>query len=225
MTDPAYTHLAVLLDRSGSMHAIKSDTEGGFAAFLEGQRRVPGRCDVTLAQFDDVYEEVYTAQPLASVPPLVLQPRGRTALLDAIGRLVRTTGERLTGLAEDQRPASVLVVIMTDGLENASTEYTLPAVRAVIDEQTQVYGWTFVYLGANQDAIAVGQGLGVSPGMALTYGGAGTADAMRATSLNLSAYRVAMASGSSPEDARKAAEYTDDQRMKADERAWKGRDR
>jgi hypothetical protein len=215
MTDPNYTHLAVLLDRSGSMHAIKSDTEGGFAAFLEEQRSVPGRCDVTLAQFDDVYEEVYTARPLASVPRLNLQPRGTTALLDAIGRLVRTTGERLAAMPEDQRPGSVLVVIMTDGLENASAEYTPPAVRALIDEQTRTYGWTFVYLGANQDAIAVGEGLGVSRGMAMTYGGEGTISALKATSANLTAYRAAMASGASVQDARRAAEYTDDQRAES----------
>ena len=216
MTNPNYTHIAVLLDRSGSMQAIKSDTEGGFAAFLEEQRATPGRCDLTLAQFDDVYEEVYVAQPLASVPPLVLQPRGMTALLDGIGRLVTTTGERLAALAEAERPGAVLLVIMTDGLENASKEYTLPMIRKLITEQSEVYGWTFVYLGANQDAIAVGQGLGVSPGMAMTYGGAGTGRAMSATSLNLAAYRATVGSGGSVQEARRAAEYTDDQRADAD---------
>jgi hypothetical protein len=216
VTNPNYTHIAVLLDRSGSMQAIKSDTEGGFTAFIDQQRATPGRCDVTLAQFDDVYEEVYTGQPLASVPPLVLHPRGMTALLDGIGRLISTTGERLAGMPEAERPGSVLLVIMTDGLENASKEFTLPTVRKLITDQSQTYGWTFVYLGANQDAIAVGQGLGVSPGMAMTYGGEGTAHAMRATSANFAAYRATVASGGSVQDARKAAEYTDDQRAEAD---------
>lgn len=215
MTNPSYTHLAVLLDRSGSMHSIKTDTEGGFAAFIEQQLATPGRCDVTLAQFDDVYEEVYVAKPLASVPPLDLRPRNSTALLDAIGRLVTSTGERLAALPEDDRPGSVLVVIMTDGLENASREYTKPVIRQLIEQQETTYGWTFVYLGANQDAIAVGEGLGVRPGMSLNYAGAAAPAAMAATSRNLSHYRTARAAGRSVDEARAESAYTHDQRAES----------
>lgn len=215
MTNPNYSQIAVLLDRSGSMNSIKEDTEGGFAAFLTEQKKSPGRCDVTLAQFDDSYEEVYVGKPLASVPPLVLTPRGTTALLDAIGRLVTTTGERLAAMPEEDRPASVLVVIMTDGLENASKEYSRGAVQKLIKEQTDTYGWTFVYLGANQDAIAVGEGLGVSRDMSMTYAGPQAAAAMQATGANISGYRQNIAAGWSPDAARKGAAYTDDQREEA----------
>ena len=92
MTNPNLTHIAFLLDRSGSMHSIKDDTEGGFNAFIAEQRQQGGECRVTLAQFDNEYEEVYRDLPLAEVPALRLVPRGSTALLDSIGRLVTSTG-------------------------------------------------------------------------------------------------------------------------------------
>jgi hypothetical protein len=216
MTNPHYTHIAVLLDRSGSMQSIKSDTEGGFNAFIAEQRKQPGRCDVTLAQFDDAYEEVYVAQPLASVPALDLRPRGTTALLDAIGRLITTTGERLAAMPEDDRPGAVIVVIMTDGLENASHEFAVDSIKTMITEQTETYGWNFVYLGANQDAISVAAGLGVGAGQAMTYTGSKIDKAFAATSANLNAYRSSVAAGVTPAAARAKAAYTEDQRAEAD---------
>src|SRR6478752_6456850 len=113
MTDRSYTHIAFLLDRSGSMQAIKSDTEGGFNAYIAGQQGQPGRCTVTLAQFDTEYEIVHQAIDLATVPALHLHPRGSTALLDSIARLINETGEFLAGLPEDRRPGTVEVNIMT----------------------------------------------------------------------------------------------------------------
>src|SRR4051812_37552312 len=120
MTRSDLTQLYLLLDRSGSMQSIKSDIEGGFAAFDEEQRAAAGQCRATLAQFDDVYEVVYPARPGADAPPLELQPRNMTALHDAIGRLVTDAGQTLAALPEDERPGTVIVAIMTDGLENAS---------------------------------------------------------------------------------------------------------
>ncbi len=144
MTDAHFTHIAFLLDRSGSMQSIRTDTVGGFEAFIAEQRALPGRCTVSLAQFDNEYEEVYTDVPVADVPPLDLVPRGSTALVDAIGRLVNATGARLAALPEDQRPGTVIVGIMTDGLENASKEFTRPQIKAMITEHTDVYGWQFM---------------------------------------------------------------------------------
>ena len=169
MTDPTYTHIAFLLDRSGSMQTIKTDTEGGFDAFIAEQRHQPGRCTVTLAQFDTDYEEVYADRPIEQVPPLSLAPRGRTALLDSIAHLVHSTGARLSGLPEDQRPGTVIIGIMTDGYENASREYTHPAIKSLIEQQEQQYQWTFMYLGANQDAIEVGASIGIHRDRSLTY--------------------------------------------------------
>ena len=116
MTNPHLTHLYFLLDRSGSMNSIVEDTVGGFDAFIAEQRKTPGECRVTLAQFDDAYEEVYADHPIADVPSLVLQPRGTTALLDSVARIVLDAGKRLAALPEDQRPGTVIVGIMTDGL-------------------------------------------------------------------------------------------------------------
>lgn len=215
MTNPNYTHIAVLLDRSGSMQTIKSDTEGGFDAFIAEQRKNPGRCDVTLAQFDNTYEEVYVATPLAAVPPLDLQPRGGTALLDGIGRLINTTGARLAGLAEDDRPGAVIVVIMTDGMENSSREFDLTSVNKMITDQTDSYDWTFVYLGANQDAISVAGGLGVAAGMAMTYQAGKIDSAFASTAANLNAYRSKIANGIAPAAARADSGYTVQQREDA----------
>ena len=120
MTDPQRTLIAVLLDRSGSMECVKSDTEGGFNAFIDEQRGEPGDARVTLAQFDTDYEVVYANRPIADVPPLALQPRGGTALYDALGRLITDVGAELAALPEDERPGTVVVVVLTDGHENSS---------------------------------------------------------------------------------------------------------
>jgi hypothetical protein len=215
MTNTDLTHLYFLLDRSGSMQTIKDDTEGGFDAFIEEQRRQPGECRVTLAQFDTEYEQVYADQPIADVPALRLQPRGTTALLDSIGRLVTTAGERLARLPEAERPGSVVVGIMTDGLENASREYTHAAVKALIERQTRDHGWQFLYMGADQDAIEVGASIGVDAAHAVTYGRASVHAVMGATSANISRYRTARAKGVAGEEASRMLAYSDDQREAA----------
>ena len=94
--------------------------------------------------------------PVADVPPLNLQPRGSTALLDAMGRLITDTGRKLVALSENERPGNVIVAIMTDGMENASREWTHPAIKSLVEQQTKDYGWQFLYMGADQDAIEVG---------------------------------------------------------------------
>jgi hypothetical protein len=169
MTDQTLTHLYFLLDRSGSMQSIKSDIEGGFAAFVDEQRTAPGACKVTLAQFDDRYDVVYADRDVADVPPLDLQPRSRTALHDAIGRLVTEAGAQLAGLPEERRPGTVIVAIMTDGLENASQEWSGSTVKALVEQQTREWGWQFMYLGADQDAVEVGTALGVPAAQSMTY--------------------------------------------------------
>ncbi|MBK6887357.1 MAG: VWA domain-containing protein [Tetrasphaera sp.] len=182
MTDADLTHIYFLLDRSGSMQSIKSDTEGGFAAFLEEQRKAPGRCRVTLAQFDDTYEVVYADRDVRDVPPLVLAPRNTTALLDSIGRLVTDAGRALSARPEHERPGTVVVAIMTDGMENASREWTHTAVKTLIEQQERDYQWQFLYLGADQDAIEVGHSIGVAAGNSLTYGRGAVAPALAAAS-------------------------------------------
>jgi hypothetical protein len=216
MTNADLTHLYFLLDRSGSMNSIVEDTVGGFDAFIGEQRQVTegglGECRVTLAQFDDAYEEVYADRPIADVPPLVLHPRGTTALLDSIGRLVTDAGQRLAALPEDQRPGTVVVGIMTDGLENASREWTHARVKELIEKQTRDYSWQFLYLGADQDAIEVGMTIGVGAGHAVTYGRGKVKQAMAATAANVSSYRRARAEGVPAPAAAAMSEFTEEQR-------------
>ena len=212
MTNSTITHIAFLLDRSGSMQSIKDDTEGGFNAFIQDQRRQGGECRVTLAQFDNEYEEVYRDLPLAEVPPLRLVPRGSTALLDSIGRLVTTTGERLATLAENERPGMVIIGIMSDGHENASREWTHPAVKALIEQQTKTYNWQFLYMGADQDAIEVGSSIGVAAANSLTYS-RGRVDAMMAAaSRNVGRTRAAVAGGTPAAEAARLLAFDDEQR-------------
>ncbi len=175
MTDNTKTLIAALLDRSGSMRGITDDMRGGFDSFIAKEAGQPGATLVTLAQFDDRYEVVYTDRPISAVPPLTMEPRGMTALLDAIGRFITEVGAGLAALLEAQRPGAVTVLVMTDGHENASKEWTGEAVRALIAQQETVYGWDFVFLGANMDAVEVGTNLGFAPGKSLTYDADGDA--------------------------------------------------
>ena len=195
MTDQNLTHLYLLLDRSGSMQSIKTDTEGGFAAFVEEQRRIPGDCRVTLAQFDNHYDVVYADRPIADVPALDLQPRGSTALLDAMGRLVTDAGAGLAAMTDDERPGTVIVAIMTDGYENASKEWTHPAIKALVEQQTSDYGWQFLYMGADQDAIEVGRTIGVAAGNSITYGRGKSQEVMANVAGKISQVRTARAAG------------------------------
>lgn len=193
MTDPNHTRLVFLLDRSGSMQSIKSDVIGGFDAFLAEQRTGEGLCTVTLAQFDDEYELVYRGIALAQVPPLALFPRGRTALLDSMGKLITDTAAELNALPQDARPGTVVVAIMTDGMENASTEWRRPDIKALVEQQTNDHGWEFLYMGADQDAVEVGRDLGVKDGQAITYAKGKSREAMLAASDNIRGYRNARA--------------------------------
>ena len=120
MSNPKLTHLVFLLDRSGSMQSIASDIIGGFEAFVDLQRGDEGLCTVTLAQFDNEYEVVYRGIAVGQVPPLALCPRGRTALYDSMGKLITDTAAEINALPEDDKPGTVVVAIMTDGMENAA---------------------------------------------------------------------------------------------------------
>jgi uncharacterized protein YegL len=208
MTRSDLTHIYFLLDRSGSMQSIKTDTEGGFAAFIEEQRKTPGECRVTLAQFDNEYDVVYTDRPLVDVPPLDLQPRGSTALLDAMGRTITDAGTRLAALPEDQRPGTVIVAIMTDGHENASREWTRSAIKALVTQQSTQFAWQVMYMGADQDAIEVGAGLGVDRDLAVTYSRGKAAQTMAVASGKIGRLRQARVSApAAPMEA-----FTDEER-------------
>jgi hypothetical protein len=210
MSNHNLTLIAFLLDRSGSMQSIKSDVVGGFDAFLTEQRAGDGDCRVTLAQFDDQYEMVYRAVPVSEVPPLVLNPRNRTALLDSMGKLITDTAAEIAALPDDDKPGSVIIAIMTDGLENASHEWSRPAIKSLVEQQTNEFGWEFLYMGADQDAVEVGKDLGVKAEQAVTYSRGKSREAMAAMSGNVRGYRTAKI----VDAAAAMPAFTEDQRSK-----------
>ncbi len=167
MTNPKKTAIIVLADRSGSMASCEKDANGGLNTFVKEQQKVKGDVEFTFIQFDTTYECVHAGIPLESVPELKITPRGGTALFDAIARSIKETGQRFANMAEQDRPGLVLFVILTDGDENRSNEYTLynggcEKIKEMITHQTNVYNWRFSYLGANQDGFAVGSSMGIN---------------------------------------------------------------
>ena len=155
------TDITMVVDRSGSMESIQSDAEGGVNSFIDQQKQEPGEALLTLVQFDTDYEFVHTGRPIKQVTPFNLVPRGATALLDAIGRAISETGARLAAIEETQRPGLVAFVIVTDGAENSSNEFTRNKIRAMIERQQSVYNWQFTFLAANQDAFSEGASMGI----------------------------------------------------------------
>lgn len=188
MTNPNYTHIAAVVDRSGSMMRCANDMIGGLDSFFAEQAKLDGTCLVDYAQFDDDYELVFENKPVDTARA-TLQPRGLTALLDAVGKTVTTLGEKLAGMDEDSRPGKVLVVIVTDGVENASTDWTYDSVKELIERQTDEYQWDFVFLGANIDAPEVGAKFGIQYDKAMTFNTGKAGQTMSSLSTYTTSYR------------------------------------
>lgn len=159
------TEMVFVLDRSGSMSGLAADTIGGFNELIEKQKKIEGDAYVTTVLFDHEYEVLHDHVALGEVVPLTDKEyfaRGSTALLDAVGRTINAVGARLAATPEEERPAHVVFVITTDGMENASREYTAKQVREMVEHQQQKYSWQFVFLGANMDAVSEARNLGIS---------------------------------------------------------------
>ena len=150
MTNSNYTHLALVVDRSGSMADIKDDAQGGINTLIAEQFAEEGQLTVTLSEFDDHFNDVVrmSGKPFA----YKLSPRGSTALLDAVGKEITRTAQELDALPKALRPSKVLFVVVTDGQENSSNEFTLKAVKASIETQRKEHGWTFQFIGAEEAA-------------------------------------------------------------------------
>ena len=187
------THIAVLLDRSGSMGVVKDETISGFNYFLKEQKAAGDNASFTLVQFDsESTDVVHEARPVRDVPDLnqdTYQPRGSTPLLDALGQTIISTGKTLAAIPEAKRPDKVVFVVITDGEENASHQFTKARVKEMIDLQTGVYKWQFIYLGANQDAFAEAGAVGIPAATAANFAPANMEMAFTGTSANVASYR------------------------------------
>lgn len=163
------TEIIAILDRSGSMSSIAQDMRGGFMTFINEQKKIPGDLRVSLYQFDSVYEVVYENRSVQDIHELTLVPRNNTALLDAVGRAINDTGRRLAAMHEHERPHKVIVMVITDGEENASREYTRERIKGMIEHQEKKYGWTFIFLGANQNAFHEASAMGFQSGNTMNF--------------------------------------------------------
>lgn len=164
-----YTHIIFLIDRSGSMDIIKKDMEGGIKEFLAKQKELPGKCTITAAQFDTDYDIIHSLKSINEVSGLTISPRGGTALIDSMVRLIKDAGRELANLPEEERPERVLFITITDGEENASKEFTNETLKELITEQETKYSWQFTYLGANQDSFGVARNMGVKFNKSMNY--------------------------------------------------------
>lgn len=166
------TELVFLLDRSGSMSGLEADTIGGYNSLIAKQQEEPGECRLTTVLFDDRIELLHDRADLRRAAPITGKEywvRGSTALLDAIGTTIRRIGNAQKYALPEHRADKVLVVITTDGMENASCEYTYERIREMITRQQTRYGWEFLFLGANIDAIGTAARFGIAPGRAANY--------------------------------------------------------
>ncbi|MDF2943903.1 MAG: hypothetical protein K0S01_2761 [Herbinix sp.] len=166
------TELIFILDRSGSMSGLESDTIGGYNAMLGKQKKEPGEAVITTVLFDDKYELLHDRINLRGIQPITDNEyfvRGSTALLDAVGKTINKIGNAQKHTAEDERAEHVMFVITTDGMENASREFSYEKIRQMIERQKSKYGWEFIFLGANIDAIATAERFGIREDRATNY--------------------------------------------------------
>lgn len=176
-----YTAIGFVVDRSGSMYSVAEDTKGSIEKLLETQKKEEGKAHLTLAQFDHEYEVIHDFADLKHVDVKAFtnqyQPRGTTALVDAIGRTIITMSEKIEKMEPSEKPTKVIVAIVTDGLENASHEFTAEKVKKLVEEK-QALGWNFIFLGADLNAIQTAQSYGFSPKGSAYYENSNISEAM-----------------------------------------------
>lgn len=200
MTDQNYTVIGVVLDKSSSMNSVRDATISGFNEFLMTQKEAEGRCDLTLVQFSDTHETTHDMVNVHDVPELTedtYRPSGMTALLDAIGTTIDSIGTKLAEMPEEERPAKVVIAVLTDGQENQSREYTRDQIFNSITVQQDTFSWEFVFLGAGQDAIAAGQQYGFMASKSVTYSAGKTSQTLSHLGDKVRGLRRATARGAS----------------------------
>ena len=166
------TELVFILDRSGSMSGLEADTIGGFNSMIAKQQKEEGEAVVTTVLFDDSIEVLHDRVPIGKVEKMTDSDyfvRGCTALLDAVGRTIRSIKKVHKAMPDEEKPSKTLFIITTDGLENASKEYSFKEVKKMINKQKEKYDWEFLFLGANIDAIEVAKNMGIGKDRAANY--------------------------------------------------------
>ncbi|ASN06978.1 vWA domain-containing protein [Virgibacillus necropolis] len=165
------TEIIFLLDRSGSMSGLESDTIGGFNSLVRNQCELEGETILTAALFDDQYEILWNGVDANQVKLTGEEyfVRGSTALLDAVGKTILDVGHRFSMTCEDRRPGKVLFVITTDGMENSSREFFHKKIKEMINHQEEKYGWEFIFIGANIDAAKEAGNVGISKENAYSF--------------------------------------------------------
>lgn len=166
------TEIVFILDRSGSMAGLEADTIGGFNSMVERQKKENGEALISVLLFDDRQEVLYDRADLARIMPMTDKEyyvRGCTALLDALGGAIQHMANVHRYARDEDRPEKTIFIITTDGMENASRRYRYDQVRKLVERQKEQYGWEFLFLGANMDAIAVARRFGIAPEKAVRY--------------------------------------------------------
>jgi Mg-chelatase subunit ChlD len=196
--DAGYVHMTMILDRTGSMESIRDDAIGGFNAFIKEQQKVKGRATLSLVQFDsqDPYEVIHDFRDIQTVPELTRDtyvPRASTPLLDAMGRGINDLEKQLAGIKD--KPAKVLMVVITDGQENASQEFKREQIVRMIKDKEEKAKWQFVFLSADLGGINEAMDLGVKYSLSIAFDktSKGTMHAYASLSNNIAEFRSGVA--------------------------------
>ena len=187
------TEIVFILDRSGSMSGLEADTIGGYNSLLEKQKKEKGEAIVSTVLFDDTQEVLHDRVDLSKMQPITDKEyyvHGCTALLDAVGGAIHHIGNVHKYAREEDRPEKTLFIITTDGMENSSHRYTYDKVKKMVEHQKEKYGWEFLFLGANIDAIEVAGRFGIAPDRAVNYECDSEGTAVNYKALNIAVSRV-----------------------------------
>lgn len=188
-----FTDITVLLDKSTSMSDCIEQTLSGLNEYIEDQKKVDGKCTLSLFTFDTNYHCLFNGVDIQDVKPVTIdqcQPSGCTALMDSLGKSIDDAGQRLAVMKEEDRPSQILVVILTDGEENSSKEYTSDKIKQMITTQQNDFAWNFVFLGADFDAFKTAHLFGVSADNVHNYDKAQTRKTFSNLSSTTRSYRT-----------------------------------